>query len=132
MQKKLERYGIALEWFKSYLSNRIIPAKCSILEGTTYSDTYPIQYIAQQGSCPGPLLFLIFTNDLYLHLHYCKCILFADDTTLYQSHKNRNYIEWCLHKDLKVPQDWFRAKKLTLNISKTQCMQFGNNIKHEI
>ena len=126
--KKLERYGIRgtpLLWFESYLTNRKLRAKCSTEDGTVYSNYYQIEYSTPQGSCLGPLLFLIFTNDLHLHIEYCLCILFTDDTTLYISHKNSNYMEWCMQEDLKTIQDWFRANKLTLNIGKSVCMQFG-------
>ena len=85
---------------------------------------YEVQYRAPQGSCLGPLLFLIFTNDLHLQLEYCKCILFADDTTLYYSHRLKQYREWCIQEDLCKLYDWFSTNKLTLNIAKSVCMQF--------
>ena len=129
---KLERYGVrgtALFWFKSYLNNRTFRVKCSTQDGLTYSSCYPNNCGTPQGSCLGPLLFLLFTNDLHLMLEYCRCILFADDTTLYISHRNHNYIEWCIQHDLETLQDWFRANKLTLNINKTVCMQFTKKQK---
>ena len=93
MLKKLESYGIrgiALQWFSSYLSNRQIRTKCHISSSGQIecSEYHPINYGAPQGSCLGPLLFLIFTNDLHKQLHHCSSILFADDTTLYKSHRN--------------------------------------------
>ena len=125
---KLERYGIrslSLQWFDSYLSDHSLRAKCSTSEGMTYSKEFMIDYGTPQGSCLGLLLFLLFTNDLHLHLEYCKCILFADDTTLYVSHGNKNYVEWCIQQDLITLQDWFCANKLTLNLNKTVYMHFG-------
>ena len=127
--KKLERYGIrgdALKWYTNYLTNRKLRVKCSTTEGTTYSDLYDCDYGTPQGSCLGPLLFLIFTNDVHLHLEFCNCLLFANDTTIYLSHKNKKYREWCIQEDLKTLQDWFQANKLILNLSKTVCMQFQN------
>ena len=125
---RLERYGIhglPLQWFDSYLSDHLLRAKCSTNEGMTYSNEFMIDFGTPQGSCLGPLLFLLFTNDLHLHLEHCKCILFADDTTLYISHGNKNYMEWCIQQDLITLQDWFCANKLTLNLNKTVYMHFG-------
>ena len=91
--KKLERYGIrgqTLKWFESYLSDRKLrvkfrPASTGQVETT---DEYDIEYGAPQGSCLGPLIFLVFCNDLSLHLEHLQCIQFADDTTLYLGHRN--------------------------------------------
>ena len=91
-----------------------------------------MEYGTPQGSCLGPLLFIIFTNDLHQHLQYCLCILFADDTTIYMSHRNLNYCEWCIQSDLHILQDWFRANKLTLNINKSMCMHYSAKESKEI
>ena len=85
---------------------------------------YPVEYGAPQGSVLGPLLFLIFTNDLYMHLENCGCILFADDTTIYMSHENLTYINHCIENDLSIVSDWFKANLLTLNPNKTVAMRF--------
>ena len=88
------------------------------------SSLYDVEYGTPQGSCLGPLLFLLFTNDLYRNLEHCNAILFADDTTVYKGHRNLNYLRWCLETDLTTLVDWFKANKLTLNISKTVYMLF--------
>ena len=129
--KKLERYGIrgpALKWFEDYLSNRNLMVKCRTSEeGTlTTSDIYPVEYGTPQGSCLGPLIFLIFCNDLHYHLDYLNCIQFADDTTLYIAHHNINYLRFMLETDLENISDWLRANKLTLNVGKTYCLVFGD------
>ena len=89
---KLEKYGlwgICLDWFKSYLSDRRMQVKCVTECGSVdYSDYELIDIGTPQGSILGPLFFLIFNNDLHLHLCYSNCILFADDTTIYATHKN--------------------------------------------
>ena len=111
---KMERYGIrgiALSWFKSYLTARTLKSKVNTNDGIMYSKPYDIEYGTPQGSCLGPLLFLVFTNDLHLHLLYSNCILFADDTTIFYSGKSIRYIEWCIQEDLKILQDWFQANK---------------------
>ena len=84
------------------------------------------------GSCLGPLLFLIFCNDLSSTLSYCKAILFVDDTMIYKSHKNLRYLQWCVHEELKHLLDWFQANKLTLNLSKSCCMLFTPHTSHPL
>ena len=71
--------GIALDWFKSYLKNRRqFVSYCGI-----HSRVMDIEYGVPQGSVLGPLLFILYTNDIPPCLHHCKTILFADDTTIY-------------------------------------------------
>ena len=127
--KKMERnglHGITLSWFKSYLENRKLQAKCRTAQSgqVTKSDIFPIDYGTPQGSCLGPLIFLIFCNDLSLHLQFLECIQFADDTTLVYSHANKHYLRFCVMEDLLSIQDWFYANKLTLNLSKTVYLFF--------
>ena len=126
---KMYRYGIrgsSLDWFRSYLENRKIRVKCRVASSgrIEHSEYQTVNYGTPQGSCLGPLIFLIFTNDLNQHLHHCSSILFADDTTLYKTHRNLNYLEWCLQDDMQTLTDWFKANKLTLNLDKTVCILF--------
>ena len=111
---KLEFYGIRgtpLKWFKSYLSNRKQYVK--------YNNSDLLQrdiiYGIPQGSILGPLLFCV---------EHCKTILFADDATIYKTGKQVNNIYEDMNKELQILADWFRANKLSLNISKTKCMLF--------
>ena len=127
---KLDRYGLrgpCLKWFESYLSNRSMLVSCksddSINNHT--SESHQVEFGAPQGSCLGPLLFLIYCNDLQIHLLYLNCIQFADDTTLYITHANLNYISFALDHDLRILQDWFKANKLTLNVGKSVCILFS-------
>ena len=75
---KMERYGIrgiTLEWFKSYLSDRSLIAKVTNQTNTVhYSTQQSISYGTTQGSCLGPLLFMIFCNDIH-HLSYLQMTL---------------------------------------------------------
>ena len=127
--QKLDRYGIrgiVNDWFKSYLENRKLRCKLNGDPHIVYSNEYPVEYGVPQGSVLGPLLFLLFTNDLCQHLDHCGSILFADDTTIYMTHHNLNYIKFCLEHDLKKISDWFKANSLTLDLSKTVSMLFKN------
>ena len=116
--------GVAYQWFKSYLENRTMRVKCLTEDGLIYSANQKVDFGAPQGSCLGPLLFLIYTNDIHKHLEFTKCILFADDTTLYYSHRNLNYLKYCIEHDLGIIVDWFKANGLTLNLDKSECVLF--------
>ena len=127
--KKLEIYGIRglpLSWFKSYLGDRSLRVKCSTADSdeTVYSEYKKVTYGTPQGSCLGPLLFLVFCNDLYLNLLYSSCILFVDDITVYILGKNLKFVVCSLEHDLEILNDWFKANKLTLNMNKTICILF--------
>ena len=130
--KKMELYGLrgcCLQWFDSYLKDRnlVVCCKTSDTGIEQVSPCYGVEFGTPQGSVLGPLIFLIFCNDLHLHLTFLSCIQFADDTTLYISHTNLNYITFALEHDLVVLQDWFYANKLTLNIGKSVAILFGKH-----
>ena len=127
--KKLDKYGIrgtAKEWFKDYLTNRKVRTKCNVASSgkTEYSEYSDLSYGTPQGSCLGPLIFIIFTNDIHKQLHQSRSLLFADDTTIYKSHRNLKYLTWCIEDDMKRITTWFRINKLTLNLEKTVCILF--------
>ena len=122
---KLEYYGIrgvALEWFRNYLSDRMQ----YVSYNNTSSDRYDISCGVPQGSVLGPLLFILYTNDIVNCLQYSKCVLFADDTTIYCSSENTANTIRCIEDDLDNLSDWFRANKLSLNVGKTNFMLFSN------
>ena len=81
-------------------------------------------------------IFLIFVNDLHLHLVESNCIQFADDTTLIFTHKNMRYLRYCIETELLRVQDWFSANKLTLNVTKSVYLLFNahgqKNIKFKL
>ena len=138
---KLEGYGVRgvmLDWFKSYLTGRLLVAKISTMNGDiTKSNYYDITFGTAQGSCLGPLLFVIFCNDIYQLPILGKLILFADDTTLIESHKNKKFLQYAVNHDMSLLMDWFIANKLTLNLAKTLAMEFwpvndNNNSKIKI
>ena len=129
--RKMERYGIrgiALDWFTSYLKDRTLVAKVLVSTNVVaYSKLYNIDYGTAQGSCLGPLLFIIFCNDIYLQELYGSLILFADDTTLYNQHRNNNYLNFMLNHDLGVLNNWFKVNQLSLNPNKSVIMHFNGH-----
>ena len=79
-----------------------------------------------QGSTLGPLLFLLYINDIENVSNLLKFILFADDTTvLFKSH-SINDLNKILTAEVSKVIKWFSANRLLINISKTNCMLFSN------
>ena len=73
-----------------------------------------------QGSVLGPLLFIIYTNDLPHSLTHSNCILFADDTTIYYTSNDKTTLQKNIEYDMTSLANWFYANKLSLNIQKKQ------------
>ena len=68
-----------------------------------------------QGSILGPLLFLIFVNDLHKVTKYLDPIMFADDTNIFYNHENIKTLFQIVNCELKLVNEWFLANKLSLN-----------------
>ena len=96
----------------------------SIYLNGSKSNINGITFGVPQGSVLGPLLFLIYINDLPNCLSHTKAILFADDTTLYASSDDVVHLYANVNYDLRSLTDWFKANKLSLNTLKTNYMLF--------
>ena len=121
--RKLNYYGvrgIALEWFKSYLSNRMQ----MVYINNTFSNINNIDIGVPQGSILGPLLFLIYVNDLNTCIKYSNTYHFADDTNLQLITKSLNKLNRYMNHDLANLVQWLRANKISLNTKKTVLILF--------
>ena len=123
---KLSHYGIsgpALAWFTSYLNNR--HQRVSI-DGNM-SDYRRITRGVPQVSILGPLLFLIYLNDLHNAIKNSTTIHFADDTELTCWERNANKLRRKLNEDLQRLFEWLCANRLSLNATKTEFIIFKPN-----
>ena len=102
---KLEHYGIrgtALNWFKSYLSDR---KQYVAVNGSNSSDL-SVNCGVPQGSVLGPLLFLLYANDLPLSSLKLASYIFADDINIYYEAEGFNQLERVVNKELKKVKMW--------------------------
>ena len=118
--KKLEVYELStetLQWFTSYLRNRRQLVKL----GDKQSNVANVPYGIPQGSILGPLLVIVFINDLPFHVTSYTIDLYADDTTLtsYANYSSIDRLEQNLNSSVAEIAEWAAFSKLPINESKT-------------
>ena len=114
--------GTMFDWFKSYLSNRTNYVSVN----NASSQTRLIKYGVPQGSNLGPLLFLIYINDMKKSSPLLYYIQFADDTTAYIKGNDIDAIYTALRSELDKVSHWLQANRLSLNVNKTSYMIITN------
>ena len=122
--KKLEYFGIKgnnAKWVKNYLSNR----KQCTFANNILSDEVRITCGVPQGSVCGPLLFLLYINDISTILKKCKVSLYADDTVIYYSAISIEEAFPVIQQDLIRLIEWCNLNKLTINCKKTKYCIYG-------
>ena len=121
--KKLEHYGVrghAVKWFSSYLAER----KQYTSVNNMNSQADEISYGVPQGSVLGPLLFLIYINDLNSAIKFSHIRHFADDTNILYRDKSLRKINQRINFDLRNINEWLRANRIALNTNKTEIIMF--------
>ena len=121
---KLKSIGVSSTvWFESYLSNR---SQCVDVGGSR-SEFLPITCGVPQGSILGPLLFLIYINDMSISLS-CRLSLYADDSALLFAHRDPGVIAGHLSEELTKCKRWLVDNRLSLHVGKTEAWLFGSKI----
>ena len=128
---KLYKYGIrglAFDWFKNYLTNR----KQFVKINESVSTYRNIVCGVPQGSTLGPLLFLLYINDLPNVSTRLSFRIFADDTNIFYSHTDPNTIEKVMNEDLELIMEYCTLNKLSINMKKTHYMIISSSRKKNI
>ena len=123
--------GVSLNWFQSYLTKRTQYVQYN----DTSSSIREIETGVPQGSILGPLLFIIYMNDIHTVSQKFTFILYADDKTLisplcsfiHSSQSDMDYVSTMINIELsKISDDWLAVNKLSLNTAQTKFMLFHN------
>ena len=120
---KLEHYGIrgvGSDWFRSYLSDR----KQYVSVNGKGSEHKSVTHGVPQGSVSGPLLFLIYINDLPSVSKVVSFYVFADDTNIYFKSSDIVHLQKVMNRELRKVREWQDANHLALNIDKTNFVIF--------
>ena len=122
--KKLEHYGLRgtiLNWFQNYLSNR----SQNVNYKMEFSQEQELICGVPQGSVLGPLLFLLYVNDLALVSNKLTPIMFANDSSFFIHGKKTDEMADIINQELEEIVSWLNANRLSLNIRKTKSILFN-------
>ena len=113
---KLGWYGISSDWFADWLRGRT-----QIIKGSS-ARARDVTHGVVQGSILGPVLFILFTNDLAMHMPYGKMILYADDAQFLDTEppSNSHVLKARVEANLSTAFKWFTQNRLKINPSKTE------------
>ena len=128
LYEKLNYYGIrgnCQKLIKSFLSNRQQYVSINGFD----SPKLEVKCGVPQGSTLGPLLFLLYINDLRLNLIKSSCSHFADDTCITYANRKMKSLETVLNQDLNITSDWMKANRLSLNVDKSKLIIFKSRQK---
>lgn len=125
---KLDHYGVKgteLRWFRSYFSHR---TQYSVYNDSK-SSVCAVDYGVPQGSIIGPLIFIMYMNDIVNSSKLLRYIMFADDTSVFATSSNLNTLFTMMSTELNNLNAWFISNRVTLNLSKTNYIIFHRNQK---
>ena len=118
--QELGVYNVELRWFQNYLSDRYQRVKCD----DSFSDWGAVKGGIPQGSALGPLLFLIYVNDMPNQVQHGALLQFADDTSLICCGKPYEETSVLLTEDLTLLPQWIVTSHMQVNVDKSSAMWF--------
>ena len=122
--KKMGLSDMSLVWFESYLTR----TQQLIYDGIT-SDCIPVRSGIGQGTIVGPIIFLLYMNDITAVLPDVHINMYADDCVLYSSANKWTHLRTCLQSSLGNFDTWCKNNNMVLNVSKSKCLIIGSRHK---
>ena len=116
--------GVALDWFRSYLTDRKQYVSLNGIDSCPQKVTCGVP----QGSILGPLLFILYINDFQRSSSVLSFIFFADDSSVFFSHKCPQILLNTVNEEFRKVMKWINANKLSLNLQKTNYILFSNSV----